>query len=127
MEEAKTLSDQEWFEAMHAAEDRLIRLSGLGLSQVKKSFITIQVAEGPFRVRVFEIGDKSKETLVLTHGFSACALSYYTMLKTLSEKYRLVLFDNASWGLNTRLKECSGMQSPAKAEAWLIDWLVKVF
>ena len=41
MEQTKNLSDQEWFEAMHAAEDRLIALSGLDLSQVKKSFITI--------------------------------------------------------------------------------------
>ena len=83
--------------------------------------------EGPFRVRVFEIGDKTKKTLVITHGFSGCALSYYTMIHTLAKSYRLVLFDNCSWGLNTRVQTCEGLESPVKAEAWLIDWLVKVF
>ena len=83
----------------------------------------------PFHVRTFVVDDKSntKKTLVLTHGYTASALSYYTMMKTLSEKYRLVLFDNGSWGLNTRLKECDGLKSPKVAEAWLIDWLLKVF
>ena len=49
------------------------------------------------------------------------------MIKTLAESYRLVLFDNCSWGLNTRLSVCEGLESPVKAEAWLINWLVKVF
>ena len=126
-EEKDYLADEEWFSAMLKAEDRLIALSGVPLSEWKKDFITITIDGEPFRVRTFEVGDRSKQTLVLTHGYTASALSYYTMAKKLAEKYHLVLFDNGSWGLNTRLAKCDAVKSPKAAEEWLIDWMCKVF
>ena len=128
-EEKDILTDAEWYAAMDKTEDRLIVLSGIPLAQVHKDFVTIQMDGNPFQVRTFTIGDIShnKKTLVLTHGYTASALSYYTMIKTLAEKYRLILFDNCSWGLNSRPKECSGLKSPVAAEEWLIEWIVKVF
>ena len=36
------------------------------------------------------------------------------------------MFDPASWGMNTRLTESSGLASPEAAEQWLIDWIVRV-
>ena len=121
------LSEGEWQSAMESAENRLIKLSGIPLIDLRKDFVTIEMDGNPFRVRTFEIGEKSKETLVITHGYTASALTYYTMLKQLSETYRLVLFDNGSWGLNTRLKECEAVNSPKASETWLIDWMQKVF
>ena len=41
----------------------------------------------------------------------------------LSEKYRLIAFDNMGWGLNTRIPETfPEVQDPVKAEAWILDW-----
>ena len=35
--------------------------------------------------------------------------------------YRIVAFDNCGWGLNTRVQDCSGLESPEAAEKWLLD------
>ena len=48
------------------------------------------------------------------------------MIKPLAERYRLVLFDHGSWGLNSKLSECSGLASPEAAESWMREWIVKV-
>ena len=37
--------------------------------------------------------------------------------------YRIVMFDNLGWGLNTRLEECPGTESPEAAEEWLRHWM----
>ena len=48
------------------------------------------------------------------------------VLKYLLPHYRVVVFDQCGWGLNTRLKSCpEGMASPENAERWLIEFLVK--
>ena len=70
----------------------------------------------PFQVRTFVIGERPKKTLVLLHGYGVSSLIFYRMIKQLAEKYRLVLFDNGGWGLNTRVEDCSGLESVAAAE-----------
>ena len=35
--------------------------------------------------------------------------------------YRIVAFDNCGWGLNSRVDDCSGLQSPEDAEKWLLE------
>ena len=62
----------------------------------------------------------------MTHGFGSFACTFYKYLKPLSEKYRIVLFDNCGWGLNTRLDESWSTISSEDAEAWLSDWVGKV-
>ena len=37
------------------------------------------------------------------------------------------MFDHGSWGLNTRLKESSGLASAEAAEAWMVDFIEQVF
>ena len=54
-------------------------------------------------------------------------MAYAKDWKRLSEKYRLIYFDCFGFGNNTRIWECSGLESPEKAEQWLIDWILKTF
>lgn len=53
----------------------------------------------------------------------ANTVSYLSLLKMLSQKYRLIAFDNMGWGLNTRIPEyfadCDDLE---KAEAWILDF-----
>ena len=83
----------------------------------------------PFDVRTHVVEDSisDKPTLVLIHGYLGASINYTKMLKPLRVKYRLVLFDMAGFGLNSRLTQCSGTESPEAAERWLIEWLEKVF
>ena len=81
-----------------------MELSGVN---VRSSFIYFQMDGRPFRVRVFEIGDKSRETLVFMHGYLQSSLNFAipALFKPLADKYRVVFFDHGSTGLNTRYKK----------------------
>ena len=83
----------------------------------------------PFRVRVLVYGTskEKKKTLCMTHGWLGNSTGWTWMLKPLSDHYRLVLFDCASWGLNTKLDTSSALDSPEAAEDWLREWSVKLF
>ena len=87
---------------------------------MKRGYIHIEMDSKPFAVRTLEVDDSEapKKTLVLMHGFLSASVCFYRILKSLSEKYRLVLFDTMSWGLNTRPEQCSGMASVEASEAW---------
>ena len=82
----------------------------------------------PFQVRTIIYGDKEEEkkTLVMTHGFMGASAVWIWMLKHLAERYRLVLFDHGSWGLNTRLDTCEALESPEAAENWQREWVLKL-
>ena len=111
---------------MEIAEDRLIKLSEC---EAKRSYITIEMDGKPFKVRTYVIGDitDGKKTLVILHGRAGFGTQYFNIWKELSQRYRLIFFDNLGWGLNTRLQGCSGTESPEAAEQWIIDWILKTF
>ena len=109
---------------MLKTEDRLIEFSGI---PVEKDFVLIEMDGNPFRVRTFEFGDKAKKTLVWIGGYSFSALKHVELYKTLSERYRVVLFEHGSFGMNTKLTECSGYASHEAAEEWMADFVEKVF
>ena len=77
-------------------------------------------------MRTFIIDDKSgqKPTLVMTHGALTSSIIFYRMLESLSNKYRIVLFDNLGWGLNTRPQECRAKESPEASEEWMRKWIL---
>ena len=54
-------------------------------------------------------------------------MNWVWMIEPLAKLYRIVLFDNCSWGLNSRLEKSSGIESPEKAEEWLRDWIKQLF
>ena len=112
---------------MLRCETNVLEYSGLPLEMIKRSFTTITIDNKPFNVRTFVIGDYTDEkpTLVMTHGAMRSSLSLNRMLKPLSKKYRLVIFDQMSWGFNTRLQGCSGIESAEAAENWMREWILK--
>ena len=105
-------------------EDRLIEFSGI---PVEKDFAWIEMDGRPFRVRNFKFGDKAKKTLVFIGGYSFSVLRYVSIFRALSERYRVVAIEHGSYGMNTKLIECSGYASHEAAEDWIIDFLLKVF
>ena len=63
----------------------------------------------------------------MIHGYLASSVYFTKMLKELTKKYRVVLFDMGGFGLNSRPQDCYGIESVESAENWLIEWLGKVF
>jgi len=120
------LSDSEWEDAMSNAEDKILQFTDI---PVTKDFIHFEMDGQPFRVRTFEFGggDKSKKTLVFLSGYYVPALKPTNIFSTLSKRYRVITFDIGSFGMNTRLKDCSGYASHEAAEEWMMEFINKVF
>ena len=79
-----------------------------------------------FKIRtlIYEKKCKTKkETLLMTHGYALSSAFFFKIIKQLGEHFRLVLIDNASWGLNTRVKDCSKhLKSPEASERYCLTW-----
>ena len=67
--------------------------------------------------------DKSKKTLLWTHGFGMSGvMGSFSLMKPLAEHYRLVIFDHGGWGLNTKVQETKALESPEASEQYIIEW-----
>ena len=85
----------------------------------------------PFKIWTTFVGDPMKKTLLMTHGYMlGGVMAYFKTLKKLSEHYRLVVFDQGSFGLNTKRSKCPALEKsaeemPAACEEWLLEWWIK--
>ena len=82
------------------------------LEAFERHWATFQLEGQPFKARYFVFGDTTKPTLVMTHGYAVFALGRFPMFKDLAPHFRVIIFDNSSWGGNTRLAHSSGLESP---------------
>ena len=124
-------SEASWYQRLENLECDLLTLSEIPPDQIGRTYTLIKIETKDYAVRTIFIGDfneekPEKKTLVMTHGFASFAVTFYKYLKPLSEKYRIVLFDNCGWGLNTRLDESWCTISSDDAEAWFTDWITKL-
>ena len=90
-------------ERIEKFEDALLKHSGLPLDSIEKRYVTIEMDGAPFKMRTFIIEKESSPTLVLTHGYACGSPMHFPILKALSRAFRVVMFDNMSFGTNTRL------------------------
>jgi len=59
----------------------------------------------------------------MTHGYMGSSVTHMRILKGLAEEYRLVLFDNLTWGLNSRDgADSTATQGPELTEKYILDW-----
>ena len=112
---------------MIAQEGKILEHSGIPLDTVTREYTVIEMDGAPFKVRTFYIGkdDKTKPTLMIIHGNIACFVSFFSLLKYLSENYRVVGIDNMNLGLNTRSTSKAPHKDCETAEAWIQDYLTK--
>ena len=97
---------------LEECETAILRLTKMPLEAFERHWAIFQLEGQPFKARYFVFGDTTKPTLVMTHGYGTFALGRFTMFKDLSQHFRVILFDNSSWGGNTRRSYSSGLESP---------------
>ena len=87
-------------------------------------YVPINVMGQQLDVRTYIYNnDRSKKTLLMTHGYMMAALFFSRIIPALAEHYRIVMFDNLSWGMNSRTDNVGdALESPEKAERWLVTW-----
>ena len=100
-----------------------MQLTGLPLESFERHWANFEFEGKPFKARYFVFGDESKPVLLMTHGFAGYSLDHFMIFKKLAAEFRVIFFDNGSWGGNTRVQSTAGMESPEKAEEVILSWL----
>ena len=98
------------------------------MSKLTCKYITIYMCGKELKVRTHIYNDdRSKKTLFMTHGFMLAGSYLSPILPALSKHYRIVMVDNCAWGLNTRTDYVGdALESPEKAEKYLVTWWERV-
>ena len=118
-------SDQDWQAQLEAEEQAIFRTAkGIDMNKLVSKYTRMQVRGQWLSVRTHIYNDnKELPTLLMTHGYAMAAVYYVCLLPELSKHYRIVMFDNLSWGLNSRTDDVSdALESPQKAEEYLVEW-----
>ena len=99
-----SFSDANWQEEMEIAEFEIFRsVEGLNLDLLSLSYTQIELNGEPLQVRTYIYNnDKTKKTLLLTHGLHSSSVFFVRLLPELAKHYRIVMFDNLGGGLNSR-------------------------
>lgn len=53
-------------------------------------------------IRTIQAGDRTKQKLVLVHGFGGSGVMFWRIIKPLAEKFHLILIDILGMGGSTR-------------------------
>ena len=104
-------------------ESDVWELSGVPLTQIKRSFVTIDFAGvDQFEIRVATIG--SGPTLVLCHDYMlAGCIQWYPYVRALAEHYRLVVPDMGTYGANSRVfNQLIAMKTAEESETLILEW-----
>ena len=65
----------------------------------------------------------AKPTLVMTHGFGSASCHFAPIIPRLMKHYRLVLFDNLSFGMNPKNElRLADITKPEVVDAWLVEF-----
>ena len=76
---------------------------GFNMEKLQSKYVNIEMAGQNLAVRTHIYNDdRSKKTLLMTHGYAMASVHYCRIMPALAEHYRIVMFDNCAWGLNTR-------------------------
>lgn len=97
------------------------------LDSFERHWAVFQLEGSEFKARYFVFGDPSRPTLVMTHGYATFALSHFMLFKSLAEHFRVIIFDNSSWGGNSRRETCQGIKSADLADKMMLEWLEGFF
>ena len=112
---------------MEKAELDVFKCGDVDFQKLIRKYTIIEMEGKKLAVRTFIYNDdKSKKTLLMTHGFgmSGC-LTSFKIIEPLAKHYRLVIFDHGGWGLNTKIQDTQALESPETSEAYIVEWWKK--
>ena len=88
----------------------------------KYTIINVYGQELAVRTYIYN-DDRSKKTLLMTHGYCMASVFFSRIIPALAEHYRIVMFDNLGWGLNSRTDNVGdALDSAESAERWIASW-----
>ena len=95
-------SDNDWQSELERAEQEFFRVCpGIDMNMLKSKYVHIEMEFQTLAVRTHIYNDdRNKPTLLMTHGYAMASVFFNRILPALACHYRIVMFDNLSWGLN---------------------------
>lgn len=112
-------------ERMEEVELPMMRLAGMPEGAIERHWATFPFDGQEFRARYFTFGEEDKPTLVMTLGVGAAVLQAVLTFKGLAKNFRVIAFDSFSFGANTRMDYCSGLESVERAEECIFEWITE--
>merc|ERR1712223_758793 len=58
----------------------------------------------------------------MTLGYGVAVLQAVLTFKGLAKNFRVIAFDSFSFGANTRMDHCTGLESAERAEECMLEW-----
>ena len=78
----------------------MLQFSGIPYEDFKIHNVIID--ESGNYIHTIEVGNKSKRTLVLVHGYGGSGVMFWKIIKTLSQHFYLILIDIIGMGSSSR-------------------------
>ena len=101
-------------------ERQILQKSGLQLDTELKVFdVPIIFQQADHYIHTYLCGEENTKTLVLLHGYGGSSILFYSMLKDLSQKYKVYCIDLLGMGLSSKL------DFPCKDTQETIDYFVE--
>ena len=125
-------TDEQWRIRTERLEKECMSQIGWKEGTYTVKYTQFEMDNQPFQARTWYFGceDKSKKTLILTHGFMANIPSLLTFTNIMAKHYRVIAFDNCNWGLNTRTPESAAInkmqKDPGACEKWMLECYEKI-
>ena len=122
-------SDEDWQTEIENAEQQIfIAAKDIDMDKLVSKYTVIELRGESLAIRTHIYNDdKTKKTLLMTHGYAMAAPYFIGIIPKLAEHYRIVFFDNCAWGTNSRTDEVGdALETPEKAEAYIIEWWEKL-
>jgi len=108
----------EWSK-LEKLEKKVLAHTGIPIEQFK--IYNVNIDRNGNYIRTIEVGDPSKQTIVLIHGYGASTMNYYKVMKPLSENYHLIMIDIIGMGGSSR--PLFNFTDPVKIDEFLVEWL----
>ena len=124
-------------ERIEAIERQIYEAAEIPSEAVKKQYVHIQMTDftehdiwtvsvdyaGYVAPDLEGAGSREKPTLVLAHGFGSASCHLVLLTRELMKHYKVILFDNLSFGMNSRQGQSSANRLNCdEIDAWLAEY-----
>lgn len=97
----RTDGDDEIFEAPHDYEEKIMELAGLK-RELDYKIYDVDLPKCQGHIHTLEAGFENPEVLVLVHGYAACGVFYYKVIKELRDRFHIFAIDMFGMGASSR-------------------------
>ena len=102
------------------SEELMLSHTGLPLDAFEIADVPINFY-GENVIHTIQVGDRSKEKLVLVHGYGGSGVMFWPIIKTLAEHFHLIMVDILGMGGSSRPKV--SINDCASADTFLCEFL----